>query len=104
MKGSRTFNELEEKPDTDDYWNDVYINPLCENEISVTIKVINITLDNHEYNPNTKSTSKTMSDGDKSKVYNLREKIGFYIMTHTKELKSVRVNIASKVSCKSYRK
>ena len=81
MKKSNFFLFLE-KPNVEFFWNIILIKSIGENGNGIKDEEYDINANYQVYFSNTKLTTKHMDDEDKSTVFNILEKIGFYSMTH----------------------
>ena len=93
MKGNKNFFKLVED-DGEVFWNTIPIKALGENMISIKDQEYDKKPIIPKYFTNTDLTTKNMSDGDRSIVYDVLKNTGFFSMKHTKGLKSARMRDA----------
>ena len=93
MKGNKNFFKLLEK-DGEVFWNKIPIKAKGENRISNKTREYDIKPNIQKYFTNTKLTTKSMDDEDKSTAYDILKNIGFYSMRHTRGLNSARMKDA----------
>ena len=77
------------------FWNIIITKPLGEKRNNFKDEEYNISPLIQEYCTNTKLTTKTMNDKDKSTVYYILRNTSFYSMRHNKGLNSARMKDAS---------
>ena len=93
MKTKKNFFKLTED-DGKVYWNDVLINPLGDNRISIKDREYDITPDIQAYFTNTKHTTKFLDDIEKETVYDILQNVGFYDNIPHVGLKAARMKDA----------
>ena len=89
MKKSKNFFKLEQDGNKV-FRNKVPIKALGENRISIDDQEYDIKPNIQEYFTNTKLTTKNMNDEDKSIIYDILKKTGFYSMRRKKGKQSAR--------------
>ena len=94
MKESNFFFKIVEKPNGEFFWNNIFIEPLGEARIGIKGEECGINPNIQSYFTNTNDTTKPMDDEDKSTVFNILEKIGFYSMKHNKGSHSAKLKAA----------
>ena len=94
LKVNKNFFKLVEQNDGKVFWNKIPIKAEGENRISIKNQAYDIKPNIQKHFTNTKLTTKSMDDEDKSTVYDIPKNIGFYSMRHTKRLKSARMQYA----------
>ena len=77
MKTSKNFFKLTED-DGKVYWNEVLINPLGDNRISIKDREYDISPDIQAYFTNTKLTTKILDNFEKKKVFEILQNVGLY--------------------------
>ena len=77
MKTSKKFFKLTED-DGKVYWNEVLINPLGDNRISIKDRKYDIFPDIQAYFTNTKLTTKFLDNFEKETVFDILQNVGFY--------------------------
>ena len=77
MKTSKNFFNLTED-DGKVYWNEVLINPLGNNRISIKDREYDISPDVQAYFTNTKLTTKFLDNFEKETVFDILQNVGFY--------------------------
>ena len=77
MKTKKKFFKLTED-DGKVYWNEVLINPLGDNRISIKNREYDITPDIQAYFTNTKHTTQFLDDIEKETVYDILQDVGFH--------------------------
>ena len=78
MKRSKNFFKLTEDDDGKVYWNEVLINPLGGNRISIKDREYDISPDIQAYFTNTKLTTKFLDNFEKEIVFEILQNVGFY--------------------------
>ena len=91
MKKSKKFFKLEQTDKNKVFWNIIPVKALGENRIGIKHQEYDIKPNIQAYFTDTKQTTKHMNDEDKSTVFDILKKTGFYSMKHTKGLKSARM-------------
>ena len=77
MKTSKNFFKLTED-DGKVYWNEVLINPLGDNRISIRDREYDISPDIQAYFTNTKLTTNFLDNFEKETVFDILQNVGFY--------------------------
>ena len=91
---SKNFFKLEEKPNGNVFWNDVFIKPVGENRIDFIGREYGVTPNVQNYFIKTRSTANSLNNNEKETVYGILQDVGFNNMRHTKGLKSAGMNDA----------
>ena len=94
MKTKKNFFKLTEDDDRKVYWNEVPINSLGGNRISVKDREYDITPDIQAYFTNTKLTTRFLDDIEKETVYDILQNVGFYDNIPHVGLKAARMQDA----------
>ena len=78
MKKSKNFFKLEQRDGDNVFWNDVLINPLGENRISISGKEYEVTPDIQAYFAILKLTTEILDNIEKETVFEIHKSVGFY--------------------------
>ena len=78
MKKSKKFFKLREDDDGKVYWNEVLIEPLGDNRISINNQEYDISPDIQSYFTNTKLTTNFLDNFEKETVFDILQNVGFY--------------------------
>ena len=84
IKSSKNFFNLVEKGSGEVFWKIVVIKPLGGNRLCIRDEEYDINFNIQANITNAKLTSKSLENENKSTLFNLLQKIGFYSMTPNK--------------------
>ena len=93
MKTSKNFFKLTED-NGKVYWNEVLINPLEDNRISIKDREYDISPDIQAYFTNTKLTTKFLDNFEKETVFDIVQIVGFYDIKPKIGVKAARMKDA----------